>query len=75
MSTFPRKSNDDFIHLKNSVLFPSLKDSRAYFHLLNQIAPKGDRDDGPAIAIDLSGFNVSKFLIKIFKNFDKICIA
>lgn len=34
-----------------------MKDSRAYFHLLNQIAPKGDRDDGPAIAIDLSGFN------------------
>ncbi|EPY76759.1 plastin-1 [Camelus ferus] len=32
-------------------------DSRAYFHLLNQIAPKGDRDDGRAIAIDLSGFN------------------
>ncbi|KAB0396822.1 hypothetical protein E2I00_017985, partial [Balaenoptera physalus] len=34
-----------------------IKDSRAYFHLLNQIAPKGDRDDGPAIAIDFSGFN------------------
>ncbi|EDL20942.1 mCG10241, isoform CRA_a [Mus musculus] len=34
-----------------------IKDSKAYFHLLNQIAPKGDRDDGPAVAIDLSGFN------------------
>nr|XP_019822000.1 PREDICTED: plastin-1 [Bos indicus] len=34
-----------------------IKDSRAYFHLLNQIAPKGDRDDGPAIAIDLTGFS------------------
>ncbi|EGW00494.1 Plastin-1 [Cricetulus griseus] len=34
-----------------------IKDSKAYFHLLNQIAPKGDRDDEPAIAIDLSGFN------------------
>lgn len=43
------------------ISFLSLKDSRAYFHLLNQIAPKGDRDDGPAIAIDLSGFNVSSF--------------
>nr|XP_035952230.1 plastin-1 isoform X1 [Halichoerus grypus] len=34
-----------------------IKDSRAYFHLLNQIAPKGDRGDEPAISIDLSGFN------------------
>ncbi|XP_008581155.1 PREDICTED: plastin-1 [Galeopterus variegatus] len=34
-----------------------IKDSRAYFHLLNQIAPKGERGDGPAITIDLSGFN------------------
>ncbi|XP_006731836.1 plastin-1 [Leptonychotes weddellii] len=34
-----------------------IKDSRAYFHLLNQIAPKGDRGDEPAITIDLSGFN------------------
>uniref|UniRef100_A0A8I3W0M4 Plastin 1 n=2 Tax=Boreoeutheria TaxID=1437010 RepID=A0A8I3W0M4_CALJA len=33
-----------------------IKDSRAYFHLLNQIAPKGG-EDGPAIAIDLSGIN------------------
>ena len=40
-------------------MFLSLKDSKAYFHLLNQIAPKGDRDDGPAIAIDLTGFSVS----------------
>lgn len=46
-----------FTHV--SVFVPSRKDSRAYFHLLNQIAPKGDRDDGPAIAIDLSGLNVS----------------
>lgn len=58
---FSTKSNDDFIHFKNPISFLSLKDSRAYFHLLNQIAPKGDRDDGPAIAIDLSGFNVSSF--------------
>ncbi|XP_054983351.1 plastin-1 isoform X1 [Sorex araneus] len=39
-----------------------IKDSRAYFHLLNQIAPKGDGDDGPAIAIDMSGFNESNDL-------------
>lgn len=47
-----------FIHFKYAV-YLSLKDSRAYFHLLNQIAPKSDREDGPAIDIDLSGFNVS----------------
>ncbi|XP_044525391.1 plastin-1 [Gracilinanus agilis] len=34
-----------------------IKDSRAYFHLLNQIAPKGDKDDQLPITIDLSGFN------------------
>uniref|UniRef100_G3T2F5 Plastin 1 n=1 Tax=Loxodonta africana TaxID=9785 RepID=G3T2F5_LOXAF len=34
-----------------------IKDSRAYFHLLNQIAPKGSRDDEPSIDIDMSGFN------------------
>ncbi|XP_035583751.1 plastin-1 isoform X2 [Zalophus californianus] len=34
-----------------------IKDSRAYFHLLNQIAPKGDRGDERTITIDLSGFN------------------
>ncbi|XP_074860892.1 plastin-1 isoform X2 [Carettochelys insculpta] len=34
-----------------------IKDSRAYYHLLNQIAPKGDKDDEIPINIDLSGFN------------------
>uniref|UniRef100_A0A7M4DXY8 Plastin 1 n=1 Tax=Crocodylus porosus TaxID=8502 RepID=A0A7M4DXY8_CROPO len=34
-----------------------IKDSRAYYHLLNQIAPKGDHDHGIPIAIDLSGFD------------------
>ncbi|XP_019359107.1 PREDICTED: plastin-1 [Gavialis gangeticus] len=34
-----------------------IKDSRAYYHLLNQIAPKGDEDYGIRIAIDLSGFD------------------
>ncbi|XP_014377095.1 plastin-1 [Alligator sinensis] len=32
-----------------------IKDSRAYYHLLNQIAPKGDKDY--EIPIDLSGFD------------------
>lgn len=44
--------------------FLFLKDSKAYFHLLNQIAPKSDRDGGRAVAIDLSGFNVSDFFFK-----------
>uniref|UniRef100_A0A673J512 Plastin-1-like n=1 Tax=Sinocyclocheilus rhinocerous TaxID=307959 RepID=A0A673J512_9TELE len=34
-----------------------IKDSRAYFHLLNQISPKGDGDDEMRIDIDMSGFN------------------
>uniref|UniRef100_A0A4W4FQY9 Uncharacterized protein n=1 Tax=Electrophorus electricus TaxID=8005 RepID=A0A4W4FQY9_ELEEL len=32
-----------------------IKDSRAYFHLLDQIAPKGDGDDQIQITIDMSG--------------------
>uniref|UniRef100_A0A8C4RY67 Lymphocyte cytosolic protein 1 (L-plastin) n=1 Tax=Erpetoichthys calabaricus TaxID=27687 RepID=A0A8C4RY67_ERPCA len=32
-----------------------IKDSRAYYHLLNQIAPKGDEDGIPAILVDMSG--------------------
>ncbi|XP_030430359.1 plastin-1 [Gopherus evgoodei] len=34
-----------------------IKDSRAYYHLLNQIAPKGHNNDEIPIKIDLSGFN------------------
>ncbi|XP_032080952.1 plastin-1 [Thamnophis elegans] len=34
-----------------------IKDSKAYYHLLNQIAPKGGNNGEKAIAIDLSGFN------------------
>ncbi|XP_036611318.1 plastin-1 [Trichosurus vulpecula] len=34
-----------------------IKDSRAYLHLLNQIAPKGHTDGEPSITIDLSGLN------------------
>ncbi|XP_006639269.2 plastin-2 [Lepisosteus oculatus] len=32
-----------------------IKDSKAYYHLLNQIAPKGDDEGIPPIAIDMSG--------------------
>ncbi|NXJ03998.1 PLSI protein, partial [Odontophorus gujanensis] len=34
-----------------------IKDSRAYYHLLNQIAPKGDDFDEMHVEIDFSGFN------------------
>ncbi|KAK6478620.1 plastin-1-like [Huso huso] len=34
-----------------------IEDSKAYFHLLNQIAPKGIQDDELKIDIDMSGFN------------------
>ncbi|NXE03846.1 PLSI protein, partial [Lophotis ruficrista] len=34
-----------------------IKDSRAYYHLLNQIAPKGDDLDKLPIKIDFSGFH------------------
>uniref|UniRef100_A0A672VGA6 Plastin-3 n=1 Tax=Strigops habroptila TaxID=2489341 RepID=A0A672VGA6_STRHB len=35
----------------------SVKDSRAYFHLLHQIAPKGQKEGEPQIDINMSGFN------------------
>lgn len=34
-----------------------IKDSKAYFHLLNQIAPKGQEEGEPRIDINMSGFN------------------
>ncbi|XP_023672173.1 plastin-3 [Paramormyrops kingsleyae] len=34
-----------------------IKDSRAYFHLLNQIAPKGTKEDESRIDISMAGFN------------------
>ncbi|KAK5622639.1 Plastin-3 [Crenichthys baileyi] len=34
-----------------------IKDSRAYFHLLNQISPKGTEEDQPRIDIDMAGFS------------------
>ncbi|KAG1940281.1 plastin-3 [Pimephales promelas] len=34
-----------------------IKDSRAYFHLLNQIAPKGQKEGEKHIDIDMSGFS------------------
>ncbi|KAM4619995.1 plastin-3 [Polymixia lowei] len=34
-----------------------IKDSKAYFHLLNQISPKGTEEDQPRIDISMTGFN------------------
>lgn len=34
-----------------------IKDSKAYFHLLNQIAPKGQKEGEARIDINMSGFN------------------
>ncbi|XP_026227406.1 plastin-3 [Anabas testudineus] len=34
-----------------------IKDSRAYFHLLNQISPKGTDEDHPRIDINMAGFS------------------
>ncbi|MGH0145746.1 UNVERIFIED_CONTAM: hypothetical protein FKN15_034706 [Acipenser sinensis] len=38
-------------------LSSDIKDSKAYFHLLNQIAPKGTKEDEARIDINMSGFN------------------
>ncbi|OCT95586.1 plastin-2 [Xenopus laevis] len=32
-----------------------IKDSKAYYHLINQVAPKGDEEGIPAIDIDMTG--------------------
>ncbi|XP_054241916.1 plastin-1 [Indicator indicator] len=42
--------------LKISNFSQDIKDSRVYYHLLNQIAPKGDDLDQSPIKIDFSGF-------------------
>ncbi|KAJ8266446.1 hypothetical protein GJAV_G00130520 [Gymnothorax javanicus] len=39
-----------------------IKDSRAYFHLLNQISPKGTNEDEPRIDIDMAGLSESNDL-------------
>ncbi|XP_023680220.2 plastin-1 isoform X1 [Paramormyrops kingsleyae] len=50
-------------HLSNAGWQPignfsdDIKDSKAYFHLLNQIAPKGGNEEELMVVIDMSGFN------------------
>uniref|UniRef100_A0A673NPC6 Plastin-3 n=1 Tax=Sinocyclocheilus rhinocerous TaxID=307959 RepID=A0A673NPC6_9TELE len=49
---------NNFSHdIKVSLNPLSAKDSRAYFHLLNQIAPKGQKEGEDRIDIDMSGFS------------------
>ncbi|NXP77059.1 PLSI protein, partial [Ramphastos sulfuratus] len=43
--------------LKISNFSQDIKDSRVYYHLLNQIAPKGDDPDKSPLKIDFSGFH------------------
>lgn len=35
-----------------------IQDSKAYYNILDQVAPKGDEEGIPPIAIDLSGLRV-----------------
>ncbi|XP_068187323.1 plastin-3 [Antennarius striatus] len=44
-------------HPKINNFSSDIKDSRAYFHLLNQIAPKGTEEDQPRIDINMAGFS------------------
>lgn len=44
-------------------LLSFIQDSRAYFHLLNQISPKGTDEDKPRIDINMAGINVSTLTV------------
>lgn len=55
----PQIQNDSFHSLVLKPFLCHFQDSRAYFHLLNQISPKGTEEDKPRIDIDMSGFSVS----------------
>lgn len=41
------------------VPFVSVQDSKAYFHLLEQIAPDGSKEDVPQVQVDMTGVYVS----------------
>lgn len=50
---------------RNWIVFVCIifQDSRAYFHLLNQISPKGTEEDQPRIDINMAGFSVSTLTV------------
>lgn len=52
-----------------------VQDSRAYFHLLNQISPKGTEEDQPRIDIDMSGFSVSLTASSGGASRGKVCLT
>lgn len=38
-----------------------VQDSKAYFHLLEQIAPDGSKEDAPRVEVDMTGLYVSSW--------------
>ncbi|XP_073399562.1 plastin-3 isoform X1 [Dendrobates tinctorius] len=52
-----QKINNFSTDIKLTDFGNSVKDSRAYFHLLNQIAPKGQKEGEERIDINMSGFS------------------
>lgn len=57
LSTY--QSSAHWCKLMHLLVFFFLQDSKAYFHLLNQISPKGKDEGQPCIDINMAGFNVS----------------
>ncbi|KAF3841193.1 hypothetical protein F7725_007055 [Dissostichus mawsoni] len=51
-----------------------IKDSRAYFHLLNQISPKGTEEEEPRIDINMAGFSVSPLTAEYLHHMDAMVI-
>uniref|UniRef100_A0A8C9TM54 Plastin-3 n=1 Tax=Scleropages formosus TaxID=113540 RepID=A0A8C9TM54_SCLFO len=51
------KINNFSSDIKLSDFSNAVKDSRAYFHLLDQIAPKGTKENEPCLFINMSGFS------------------
>lgn len=50
-------------------VFSCAQDSKAYYNLLNQVAPKGEEEGIPPIAIDMSGLRVRLFNLTHFNLF------
>lgn len=49
----------NFIFISLNVSCSCSQDSRAYYNILNQVAPKGDEEGIPPIPIDMSGLRVT----------------
>ena len=57
--TWDNRIHSFFVNVISLTFAIHFQDSKAYFHLLNQIAPKGQKEGEPRIDINMSGFNVS----------------